>query len=452
MAIWSKVYYTETLKGQRLDSEYFDPTDLDIIGNLLDSCQAEPIGAGLCTVTSGYTPQYSENGIPIIRSGDLSELLITEDNLLKADPTENRIFYLKKHDVLISSIGCGSIGKVSIYLGEENTTGTVSEVTVLRNSTVNPFFLALFLMSDMGQRLIAREITGATGQQHLLPSKVKKILIPFPYEKHEWATKIYTEIVQRLSESKRFYLEAENIITYNLGVDSLTLEPNLFVTHTFKGTTASGRMDAEHFTSKSSTIEKLILDYSIRSNKEYLLGRLVTENKRGGQPLYCDDLNGLPVVNSKHVQAGQVILDRNRRCTSNSNNSLVLNFGDVLVNGTGVGTVGRCAAYLHDQPAIPDAHVTIIRTSQVDPIYLSVFLNSIAGQLQVQKHQRGSSGQVELYPEDIAKFYIWNAPKPIQDQVREMVIQSYTALEDTKRLLESAKKQVSNLFTEGGII
>ena len=49
-----------------------------------------------------------------------------------------------------------------------------------------------------------------------------------------------------------------------------------------------------------------------------------------------------------------------------------------------------------------------IRT--LDPVYLSVFLNTQIDRAQVRKHQRGSSGQFELYSRDIARLEIWKAP------------------------------------------
>ncbi|MDD5123256.1 hypothetical protein [Methylovulum sp.] len=83
---------------------------------------------------------------------------------------------------------------------------------------------------------------------------------------------------------------------------------------------------------------------------------------------------------------------------------LVIQKGDVLINGTGVGTIGRSACYLHEQNALPDNHVTILRTDKINPIFLSVYLNSIAGKYQVDKYFKGSSGQIEIYPKDIENF------------------------------------------------
>ena len=68
-----------------------------------------------------------------------------DERFLKTHPTE-ALFLLEKGDVLISSIGFGSIGKVQVF-DKPGTYGTVSEVTVVRQSKLNPHYLAFFLRS-----------------------------------------------------------------------------------------------------------------------------------------------------------------------------------------------------------------------------------------------------------------------------------------------------------------
>jgi type I restriction enzyme, S subunit len=84
---------------------------------------------------------------------------------------------LKRGDVLISSIGFGSIGKIQVF-DKEGMFGTVSEVTVVRQNEFNPYYLAAFLPSQFGQMQIERYITGATGQLHLKPTDVERFYVP----------------------------------------------------------------------------------------------------------------------------------------------------------------------------------------------------------------------------------------------------------------------------------
>lgn len=81
--------------------------------------------------------------------------------------------------------------------------------------------------------------------------------------------------------------------------------------------------------------------------------------------------------------------------------------GDILVNSTGDGTIGRAAVYDFDFPAVVDGHITIIRYKDADLAwYVAAFLLSDDGQNQLYRYINGSSGQVELYPQDIARVWV----------------------------------------------
>jgi hypothetical protein len=174
-------------------------------------------------------------------------------------------------------------------------------------------------------------------------------------------------------------------------------------------------------------------------------------------PNYFVEIPDLPKVTQTIDDiAGQpwtidVLIDiENKRMAEGNRTGLVsaakvlIEPGDVLMNGTGVGTIGRSAPYLHTGKAIPDNHVTILRpkNAAVDPVYLSVFINSLAGQFQVEQRLHGSSGQIELYPTDIAEFTVWLAPKAIQQEIRQAVENGFTAKQRATQLLEAAKRAV----------
>jgi type I restriction enzyme M protein len=122
--------------------------------------------------------------------------------------------------------------------------------------------------------------------------------------------------------------------------------------------------------------------------------------------------------------------------------NILIEEGDLLLNGTGVGTIGRAAPFLRVSKAIPDNHVTVLRATGIDPVYLSVYLNSRIGQLQVEKFLKGSSGQIELYPSDIAEFLIWRAPVAIQRSIRQAVQVAFDEEHLAASLLEVVKKAV----------
>lgn len=163
----------DVIAAGRNDAQYFRPK-YDALIDFMSSRHELVTLDGM--VTKGRSVNYSEDGdVKIIRSGDLSNL-DDDEQLLRADASEP-ITYLRRGDVLISSIGFGSIGKVQVF-DKAGKFGTVSEVTIVRQNAFNPYYLAAFLSSTAGQIQIDRLITGATGQLHLYPRDVQKIHIP----------------------------------------------------------------------------------------------------------------------------------------------------------------------------------------------------------------------------------------------------------------------------------
>lgn len=172
----------DVLSTQRLDAEYFLPKYGALYVEMKSRLDLKALAvAG--QVTKGVTVAYADEGlIPIIRSGDLVDIS-DDERFLRSNKTAD-IFYLERGDVLISSIGFGSIGKVQVF-DREGKYGTVSEVTVVRQKSFNPYYLAAYLRSMAGQMQIERYITGATGQLHLYPKDVAKILVPVIPEKEQ---------------------------------------------------------------------------------------------------------------------------------------------------------------------------------------------------------------------------------------------------------------------------
>jgi type I restriction enzyme M protein len=92
--------------------------------------------------------------------------------------------------------------------------------------------------------------------------------------------------------------------------------------------------------------------------------------------------------------------------------------GDLLINSTGDGTIGRAAIFNKQFPAVVDGHITIVRfRREFLAWYCAAYLLSDEGQRQIYRYINGSSGQVEIYPQDIAR--IWVRTKP-QEKMKEI--------------------------------
>ncbi|MEO3430540.1 hypothetical protein AAFN88_16900 [Pelagibius sp. CAU 1746] len=204
------------------------------------------------------------------------------------------------------------------------------------------------------------------------------------------------------------------------------------------------RLDAQFFAPRFEGLIAHVED----TGQAVRFGDILSMNARGNQPTYSDA--GLPVVNSRHVRINRVEIE-GARTADPALAGVLIEEGDLLLNGTGVGTIGRAAPYLRQDKAIPDNHVTVLRADGIDPIYLSVFLNSRIGQMQVERHLKGSSGQIELYPTDIDEFVIWRAPDQVQQEIRDFVLESFEAERRAIHLCDVAKHAVEIAVEKGDV-
>lgn len=82
--------------------------------------------------------------------------------------------------------------------------------------------------------------------------------------------------------------------------------------------------------------------------------------------------------------------------------------GDVLLSSTGTGTLGKAAVYESTEPAIADGHITIIRVDPrvVAPRYLADYMRVGFGREQVERLFTGSTGLIELTPQQVDAIHV----------------------------------------------
>ena len=121
---------------------------------------------------------------------------------------------------------------------------------------------------------------------------------------------------------------------------------------------------------------------------------------RGITPSYTEDIEeGVVVLNQKCIrdnkinyQLAKLTNPNKKKVTENK----YLRKYDILVNSTGVGTLGRVAQVKKlDKKMTVDSHVTIVRPkAEIDPIYLGYYM--FMKQKYIEYLGEGSTGQTEL--------------------------------------------------------
>lgn len=443
MAVWSIVKKSELEGALRLDAEYYWPKYIDAVLAVTAYGNTKRL-VEIANVLRGRNPNnYTEQGIPVIRAIDLRD--ITDlSNVLYADSNE-RLFYLHNEDVLISSIGAGSIGKVELFSDFNGKATTVSEVSVVRitDGRFKPEMLSIFLRSRYGYLQLERRITGSTGQLHLYPKDIGTVLVPMFDEGFQvQVTKTFKDSISLLKQSKSLYCQAEEMLLKQLGLDKLKFSQPKYWTVKLSQAREAHRIDAEHFQPK---YDKLIR-HLIKTTSKKELGDIASYIKRGVQPRYVEGGEVL-VINSRYVGRQLINTDQAERTDIafwEENPRARVNKYDVIMNSTGWGTIGRTNCVLHDEKTVVDNHVTIIRPQEnvCNPVYSAVYLDSMPGLMQTEKWLSGSSGQIEIYPTNIARFVVPILPQSFQQKIADLVIKSHQARQQAKALLEEAKQKV----------
>lgn len=177
------------------------------------------------------------------------------------------------------------------------------------------------------------------------------------------------------------------------------------------------------------------------------LGEVCELLKRGIAPKYIEN-GGVRVVNQKCVRGHSVNYQLARRNNTNLRkvpDERIIRVGDVLVNSTGTGTLGR-VAQIRSRPCEPttvDTHVTIVRPKS------GLFYPDFFGYMMIKIEDEiidsgeGSSGQTELPRQKLSDNFRVSFPvsKAEQKRIVEVLDAAFAKID---RLEAIAKRNIEN--------
>ena len=150
------------------------------------------------------------------------------------------------------------------------------------------------------------------------------------------------------------------------------------------------------------------------------LGDIASYINRGIAPKYDQDSWPL-VINQRCIHDHRVLLDVARRHITKVSEDKFVRVGDMLVNSTGVGTLGRVGPVrvkLDDTTV--DSHVTIVRPqAEININYFAELVLSL--EPLFESMGVGSTGQTELSRARVGEAQVVVAPKPLRDSYGDLV-------------------------------
>ncbi len=182
------------------------------------------------------------------------------------------------------------------------------------------------------------------------------------------------------------------------------------------------------------------------------LGEVCDLIARGVAPKYLET-GGARVVNQKCVRDHAINFDLARRHDHTAKavpKDRYIRAGDVLVNSTGTGTLGRVAQVRQepDEPTTVDTHVTIVRpqAKRFFPDFFGYILIKIEDEIAASGE--GASGQTELARSTLTEKFLVSFPTSLDEQRRIVAIldEAFAGLAVMRQHAEANLKNARAIF------
>ena len=452
MAVFSTIQKSQLEGAKRLDAEYYQPEYLEIVQKIqsvphtsLDS-YAEKVFSGPFGSTL-KSESYQDAGVPFIRISDIGDLFIDQDTLVFISPDEHKRIYatrLNVGDIVLSKIGTvGRLSVISEELGEVNISENNIGIRLSKLPEEKKIALLFLLLSKYGQKQLLRKASGNI-QLKLNVSDVESIQVPLFDDVMLRALKnIYIDFLSKRNESDSLYAQAEGLLLEELGLRDFKADEDLYSVVNFSDIQTANRMDAEYFQPK---YEKII---SVsRKHDGKALGELVTV-KKGFEPgagAYEDE--GRLFIRVSSLSKHELLEKDQKYINKKLYNELKKEYepkkGEILLTKDASPGV----AYVLDKSVEGIISSGILRLKlkeEINPDYLALCINSVVGQMQVER-DAGGSVIAHWKPEQVKSLLVPILPKATQEEIAELVRESHAARKKAKELLEEAKRKVEELI------
>lgn len=386
------------------------------------------------------TREYAESGLHVVLAQNVRDNLLSFPEKafmslsVKAFLAPNR---LKYDDVLMTRSGA-NFGQTACWkLNEEAY--ACADLLIFRQPKCPGGYLSTFFNTCYGKKLVERGSYGMA-QPHIAPNYLEIVRVP-RFELIE--TRVDEFIVKAyccLANSANLYQAAEQTLLSALGLDSWQPPEQLSYTRKASETFTAGRLDAEYFRPKYDEL----ID-GMKTKMPLMAMREVSQPLKYGtsEPLTYSE-EGFPFLRIADLQNKRFEIDSVMRIPLSQAKyiSEVVSTGDVLISRS--GTLGVAVPITDEfNGAIYGSY--FIRTKPdpeiINPEYMALFINSLAGQLQVEQKNTGGV-QMNLTIDAIENIQIPIGSLDWQQQIVNVVEMSLTARKEARSLLKRAKRAV----------
>ncbi|HBC59501.1 TPA: hypothetical protein DCZ14_03810 [Candidatus Azambacteria bacterium] len=387
---------------------------------------------------------YEERGIQILLAQNVRNNELDFSNVVfmsesaKEELKRNKLQY---DDVILTRSGANFGQSASYKVADEIY--ACADVLVIKNSKeIKGGYLSTFLNTKQGKALLDRGSYGMA-QPHIAPSYLYNLPIP------RFDTNLENEINNLVNESEKYkfnssslYSQAEQLLLSELGLLEWKPQHTLSFVKNYSNTKKAERFDAEYFQPKYEEIIKAVKKYKGGFDELVNLVK-VKKSVEPGSEAYQE--SGVPFVRVSNLSKFE-LSDNNQQFISEELYSELKTHqpkqGEILLSKD--ATPGM-AYYLNEEPQKMIVSGGILRlkidNKQVLPEYLTLVLNSVIVQKQIERDAGGSIIN-HWRPDQVKATIIPILKEAKQKEIKELVEKSFNDRKLSKSLLEIAKRGV----------
>lgn len=370
--------------------------------------------------------------------------------------TKNQ-FVISKGQFLLSKIDArnGAFGVVPDVLDGGVITGNFWTFDV-DYSKVNPHYLALLTTTNQFIEFCEQASNGTTNRHYLQEPLFLDIKVPLPSlaEQNKLVEEYnniineghrrYSEGLIKIREARAYLLECIGVSELHPNGAGVVLTFDLVPFHKIREWGVDKILHSRVYLSSKYETTSLSSDSSL-----YL------DIKRGKSPKYAEDSNVF-ILNQKCVRWGSIETQYAKTVDSLWLESIdkenLTQEGDILINSTGEGTIGRAAVVdKNNTGLLYDSHVLLLRLNKncIEPKYFELVFNSRYGQEQVENVKSAkTTKQTELGVENLKRIFIPIPPLKVQQNIVKRMTELCKEASDLQQLSPYYQQAISKFETQ----
>ena len=424
----------------RIDGEYWHPQYLQS-ENEIENHEWAYLG-DIAEIKGGQRlplgETFSEDGIPYIRAEDVNFFVDYESSPTISYELHQKLvrYQTQTNDILITIVG-NSIGDVGIVKFKIERCNITENCAKLTGSSLLPDYLFLFLISNYGQNQIHREKVG-TAQPKLALARIANFKIPLLENTLQLAlSKFVSKSYETYERSKYQFSRAQTILLYEVGLANWKPKHRLTFLKNYSEVEQAGRIDADYFQPKYEEIVQAIKDYSGGWDN---MGNLVHLKDRNFRPAQKTKYKYIELANiGRNGEVNDCMIEEGENLPSRARCKVVTR--DVIVSSI-EGSLDSVALINEEfNQALCSTGFYAINSSMLNSETLLVLMKSIIGQLQLKK---GCTGSIltAINAHEFNQILLPNMSMEKQIQIQQKVVESFRLRQQSKYLLECAKRAV----------